>query len=377
MIPDREELLEIFETIEIDTHITGITETIFQGIASMDFMVKNKNEEEDVNLTKLFKTQWFNDWLTISIESILWGFSGIQYGPINDNKFEFIKDIPRYNIRPEQNGIASDQNNNKADILFSSEPFKTWTSLIYPRMFGDQYKLGKYNKIAKWFILKREVTQFWAIFNEIFGHPLRVTKTNIKDNVRRQNAINSMEAMTTAAYAVIDLEDEIEFINASTTGSGYATFKDFIEVADKQMSKALIGGTMVLDEGSSRSQGEVHQQNTNSFIVGYATMIQNIINDELIPKMSKLGIPISKDDKFTYQHIEKLSKKEWAEIISKIGTLYDIPTEDVVNHLGLNVEEKVVQLPTQTDVEELENKSWFNFMNKSKIAEFYKKNLKK
>ena len=374
--PNRQELLEIYETIEIDTHITAVTETIYQGIASMDFVVLNKNNEPQLDLATLFKTNWFKEWLSITVESILWGFSGIQYGPIENDKFTYIKSIPRYNIRPEQNGIATDQNNDNANIFFANEPFKTWTTFIYPRMFGDQYKLGKYNKIAKWFILKREVTQFWAIFNELFGQPFRVTKTNIKDNFRRQNAINTMQTMSTAAFAVIDNDDEIEFVSPST-GAGYATFKDFIDVADKQMSKALIGSTMVLDEGSSRSQGEVHQKNTNAFIVGYADMIQNLINDELIPKMSKLGISIASDDKFTYQHIEKLTKKEWSEIIERIGRIYDVPAEFVTEQTGIPVEEKVGQLPTQTDVEELENKSWFNFVNKNKIVDFYKKNFKK
>ena len=35
--PDRLELLEIYEKIEIDTHITSISETIFNGIGAMDF----------------------------------------------------------------------------------------------------------------------------------------------------------------------------------------------------------------------------------------------------------------------------------------------------------------------------------------------------
>lgn len=356
--PIRTELLEIFETVEIDPHVTSITETIFHGISSIDFIVKDANGDPSEDLIDLFKTTWFEDWLAITIESIFWGFSGIQYGPIEDDKFTKIKSIPRYNIRPEQNGIAKDQNDDKADIFFQKEPYKTWTSLVYPRMFGDQYQLGKYNKIAKWFILKREVTQFWAIFNEIFGHPFRVTKTDIKDAVRRNNAQTAMEAMTTASWAVLDTEDEVEFIT-SGNGTGWATFNKFIEVADKQMSKALVGSTMVVDEGSSRSQGEVHLKNTNAFIIGYSKMVQNFINDELIPKMSKLGIKISIDNKFQYEHIEKLTKKEWAEIFNIIGSQFDIEPEFITEQTGIPVENKVIQLPTRTDDDgELKNMAW-------------------
>ena len=336
----------------------------------MDFSIKDKNNNNNEELVKLFKTNWFLDWLSVTTESIFWGFSGIQYGPIKNDKFSFIKSIPRFNIRPEQKGIASDPNRDKADIFFDDEPYSTWSTFIYPRMFGDQYQLGKFNKIAKWFILKREVTQFWAIYNELFGQPHRVTKTSTKDKIRRENAINAMQVMTTASWSVIDLEDEIEFISPSN-GSGVSTFKDFLDVADKQMSKALIGSTMVVDEGSSRSQSETHLTNTNAFIVGYSKQIQNIINDELIPKMQKLGIKITSDDKFHYEQIEKLSKTQWAEIIQKLSLNFDVKPDTVSELIGIEVEEKVMQIPTQTDVQDLENKSWFNFLNKNKISDFY------
>lgn len=367
--PDRTELLEIYETIEIDTHVSAVIDTIYQGVSSMDFVVKNANNEPDEEKTSLFKTQWFNDWLAIQVEAILWGFSGTQYGEVVDDKFKSVKSIPRYNIRPEQNGIASNQNRTKADLFFDKAPYKNWTTLFYPRMFGDQYQLGKYNKIAKLFILKREVVQFWAIFNELFGHPYRVTKTAIKDKVRRQNAITAMESMTATAWTVVDLEDEIEFISP-TSGTGYSTFQDFAMFADKQISKCLIGSTMVLDEGSSRSQGEVHKQNTSSFIESYSEMIQSLINDELIPKMVALGFPISKDDTFVYESVELISKSEWVEMIVKLSTQYDIDTEFIKEHTGIPVEEKIIELPVAKDGE------LNNSKNSNRLMNFYKKYFK-
>ncbi len=378
--PRREDLHEIFETIEIDTHVSAVTETVFHGIASMDFSVKDVNGEKDEEITRLFKTTWFNDWLAIVVEAIFWGVSGVQYGTIEDDKFTTIKSIPRFNIRPKQRGVVFNQNRDRIDISFEDEPYKTWTSLIFPRMFGDQYQLGKYNKIAKWFILKREVTQFWAIYNELFGHPLRVTKTNIKDAVRRKNAATAMEKMTTASFAIIDLDDEIEFVVPST-GQGYTTFKDFIEIADKQMSKSIIGSTMVLDEGSSRSQGEVHLQNTNAFILGYASFVQNFINDELIPKMSKLGIKISTENRFEYEHIERLTKSQWVDIIDKLSNKFDIPTDVITELTGIAVEEKEVQLPVTTDDKTIENKSLVDLVKgiqlDTAVNNFYKKYIKR
>ncbi|MEK0371176.1 MAG: hypothetical protein QQN55_08500, partial [Nitrosopumilus sp.] len=134
--------------------------------------------------------------------------------------------------------------------------------------------------------------------------------------------------------------------------------------------------TMVVDEGSSRSQSETHLTNTNAFIVGYSKMIQNLINDDLIPKMQKLGFKITSDDKFQYEQIEKLSKPQWSEIIQKLSLNFDIKPDVVSEFIGIEVEEKIQQIPTQTNVQDLENKTWLNFLNKNKVIEFYNKTFK-
>lgn len=370
--PDRTELLELYEQIELDTHVTAVTETIYHGISSMDFSVNDKNGKRDEEATKLFKSGWFSTWLALATESIFWGFTGVQFYSVIDDKFEKLKSIPRYNILPEKNGFVINQGDQKIHKSFLEKPYAAWTTLIYPKLFGDQYQLGKFNKIAKWFILKREVMQFWAVYNELFGIPYRTMKTDINDNIRKKNAINAMQTMTAASYSIIHQSDEIEFKMPSGT-SGHGTFLDFIEMADKQISKGLVGSTMVLEDGSSKSQGEVHERNTNSFIMGYAKMIANYVNDTLIPKMLLLGFKISKDHSFTWESIEKLGTKEWVDILALISKSWDVPEDFVVEMTGIPVEEKVVQLPSVVEDEEDEEKTGVLNNISNSIQKFYNK----
>ena len=53
--PDRTFLYEIYETIEIDTHVTAVVETIYHGIASMDFTVRNQNNESDEEMLSQYQ----------------------------------------------------------------------------------------------------------------------------------------------------------------------------------------------------------------------------------------------------------------------------------------------------------------------------------
>jgi len=344
IIQDRNELLEIYETIEIDTHVSAITETINNNISQREYQIQT-NGVFDQDKTDLFRQTWFDDFLSMVLDTTYWGFTGIQLGDVVDDKFTEITLIPRQNIYPEQNAYKVSQFNNDDIIpLDSNENLATWSMILFPQLTSDQYKLGKYNKISKMFILKRDVIQFWAIYNELFGVPYRVTKTDITDKVRRGNAENAMKEMSLAAFSVIDTNDEIEFISTTgSSGNGFETFNKFIEFCNKEMSKAILGSTMVLEDGSSRSQSEVHLKNTMSFIESRAKWARNVINDELIPRMIKIGFPLSEGDKFEWIEKDPLSQLEKTEIITKLVPHYKISSEIVKEMIGIEVEEREEQ----------------------------------
>ena len=365
----RNELIEIYETMEIDSHISAIVETISNNITQRDFFVLSGDEINEEK-TELFESSWFDDFLSIALDTTNWGYTGIQLGDVVDDKFSSIRSIPRQNIKPETNMLKIDSFSRDGDFSLDDEPYKTWVISLFPQLPGDQYKLGKFNKIAKMFILKREVIQFWGIYNELFGNPYRVMKTNIRDETRRENAQNAMKEMSAAAFSVIDLDDDIEFITSSgSSGMGFQTFQSFIDFANKEMSKSLLGSTMVLDDGSSRSQSEVHLLNTKAFINARAKWIVNVINDELIPRMAKIGFPINEDDKFMWKEEDKMTKLENAELFVKLSTMVDIPIDVIQETFGIDVEEKQIEVAT-TDVEPA------NQSRADKISNFYKKIFK-
>ena len=221
------------------------------------------------------------------------------------------------------------------------------------------------------FILKRDCITFWSIYNELFGNPYRVTKTDITDEARRQNAIDAMENMTSAAFSVVHTNDEVEFIsNTGGSGNGFNTFQNFIDYANKEMSKAILGSTMVVEDGSSRSQADVHDKNTKSFINSRAKWFENVVNNELIPRMYKLGFPIGIDDIFKFKEEQKTSPTEWAEIIQKISPYYETDAENLNKMFGVEFSEKQIK----TGISEVDVK---NEVSENKIMNFYNKIFKR
>ena len=97
----------------------------------------------------------------------------------------------------------------------------------------------------------------WAEFGELFGQPIRIGKTDIHDKERKSSMKNMLENMGRSAYALFHSNDQIELVQAGQTDA-YQVFEAFLRYADEQISKLFIGQTMTSDDGSSRSQAEVH-----------------------------------------------------------------------------------------------------------------------
>ena len=375
--PDREQLLELYEQIDLDCHVSALVETLYAKIYSFGFYICDEQGETLVEQTELFKKKWFSEYLSMALNSFFKGFTGIQFTGIKDGYFLGCKNINRYHILPELKGIRFDNNSRKANILFEDAKIKDWTHFIYPFLPSDEYQLGKYNKLAKMFILKREVTQFWAMYNELFGNPYRVMKTDINDPVRKQNAIDAMSTMTSAGFSVVGMDDELEF-HSGSNGAGVQTFSEFLDVCDKAMSKAVLGSTMVLEDGSSRSQSEVHERNTNSFVFMYSEIISQIINDELLDKMRNLGMDIPEGARFKWDDSEMLSKKDFIEVVSKLKQSgFSVPTEYIVEQTGIPVEEDEIILEDNDQIEEEDEEEVQNSSLTKKIQKLYKFKFRK
>lgn len=335
---DREELLGLYEQIEIDEHVTALVDTVYNNSIANDFQIVNQAGEQDVKAKQLFDRPWFSEFVALCLDATFHGFNGLQFTGVSQGSYSGVKLIPRQHILPFEKGIRFHPNTCAPDLLFEDKTIANWTAFIFPQLPGDQYRLGKFNKIAKLFILKRENMQFWAMFNEIFGIPFRVLKTDLRDKTKMDNAISAMKSMTAAAYSVIHDEDEIIFHNG-VAAANTSTFKDFLAYANKGMSKALVGSTMVLEDGSSRSQGEVHERNTSAFVVSYQRRIAQWINELVIPKMHALGMAISPEHRFKWDNTETLSKSQVVDVIARLTTAgYQVPVDYVTEHTGIPVE---------------------------------------
>lgn len=331
--PNNEELIRLYRELVLDPQVSALIETMLYQVQSNAFKIVS-NGEENEDKTKIFKSKWFSELIKYTCEARYYGFSYVQLDGVQDDKITGISLIPREYVIPQWQ-LLKVRPTDKDGYDINKSPLKKWTLFI-----GDKDDLGLLSKAAPYVIFKREVIQFWAAYNEVFGQPLRVGKTSMQDNARKSNMASMLESMSYSPWAVLDTDDSVEFISASGM-SGEKTYEQNIRLIDEQLSKLFTGQTMVLDNGSSRSQGEVHERNLDAFVNAQMREIAYLVNDKVIPMLVNIGLPLSLEDRFEWVNEENLSMMEKAEMIAKISPYYKLDKEFVETTLGVKISEEV------------------------------------
>lgn len=351
------ELFNLYRNIELDTHITAVTETIYNRVYQTKFEIYNESGEPQPEKTKLFEKSWFANFVRCFFLAEYYPFQLIQFRNIVNGTFEFCDLVDIYNVRPEQKGFSYDMRVEGADLFYDKEPLKTWTLFL-----KSSKELGLFNTIAKLFIMSRENWQFWAVYNELFTTPHYIVKTNFQNADHRNNLINWLTKMKHSSFGVVGIDDEISAI--SNNAGGFASYSNFLDVINKEISKVFLGSTMVLEDGSSRSQSEVHENNTKMFIHSKRIQLQFVINEMVLPKMRALGMNIAETDQFKFNISETISTNEWAEIIAKLAPHFEFDLKQLSEKISLTLDNKEQVASFNNAIKTPEN--FFNLQEKIK-----------
>ena len=137
-----------------------------------------------------------------------------------------------------------------------------------------------------------------------------------------------LQALGEAATAVLPEGTSLN-IQPFTGGDSFQVYKAQIDALDNEISKAIVGGTMVTDNGSSRSQSEVHERNLDEKLAqADSRLVEFTVNDQLFPILEYWGYGISpKTDYFEFDRGSELTLKEHWDIVNAALQHYEIDQE--------------------------------------------------
>lgn len=312
--PNRVRLYDIYTDVGVDMHITGCLGQRKGFATKKGFkIVDSKGKKDDIR-TALFETEWFDEFVSLALDSRYYGHSLIEFGGVIEVEgklqFERVQLVPRRHVIPEYGVIVKDVNDvHQNGIPYREGPIASWCIEV-----GQPYDLGLFLKCAPSALSKKNMLAFWDSFGEIFGMPIRIAKTSSYDDKDRNQIENMLAGMGAAFYGLFPEGTDVE-IKETSRGDAFNVYDKRIDRANSELSKGLLNQTMTIDSGSSLSQSEVHLEVFENVIASDEKLIRNTVNNRLIPFMIKHGFPLEGyrfewDDTVVYspEHIREVER---------------------------------------------------------------------
>ncbi len=290
--PNRQHLYDIYRDVDVDLHLSGCIQQREGFVMARSFKLVNEKDQEDEEAAKYFNTPWFKQLMKHALDANYWGHSLIELGnPITDINGRMTYDgvvlIPRKHVIPEYHRVIIDLGQDwHTGIDYHEAPLSDWYIEV-----GQSDSLGLFLKAATQAIPKKNALAFWDTFAEIFGMPMRIARTNTRDDKERKRMEKMMSDMGTEGWGIFQEGTEIEVVESSK-GDAFNVYDKRIDRANSELSKLIIGQTMTIEDGSSLSQSETHLEVFQNLVEADCDMLRDIINNQLIPRMIKHGFPL-------------------------------------------------------------------------------------
>ncbi len=198
----------------------------------------------------------------------------------------------------------------------------------------NPYGLGLAHYLYWPTFFKRNGIKFWLIFLEKFGMPTAAAKLppgQAQDPIERDKALAALDAIQSDSGIVIPDNVVIELIEAARSGT--ADYETLCQRMDKAISKIILSQTMTTDDGSSRSQAEVHQNVLQSVIKSDADLVCESFNRQVVTWLTEWNFPNANPPRVWRNTEPEEDLMARAERDNKISSLGYEPTEDYITEI--------------------------------------------
>lgn len=167
-----------------------------------------------------------------------------------------------------------------------------------PRIFGTYPTREGLGRALVWYsAFKRWTVRDWIAFAEWAGRGLRVGKYATGRDPKNDGRANdedvealeeALQAMSSTVATVIPDVTDLEVIEASDN----QVHQELVKLCNGEMSKAILGGTLVSDPGDrgARSLGEVHLRAMTQLLAADAECIADTLRRDLFAPLVRLNL---------------------------------------------------------------------------------------
>lgn len=349
--PQRYLLNRIYDRIDQDPHFTSQWESRKMKTLEKGFGIYVNGSEDKDPITDLFESDWFFRLMNYCLDSHKRGFELVTFGDWNGSKFLHSRDKKGFlyppianinydHVMPEK-GILKRNNYDFEGYDLFKPPFSNKSLFV-----GEPYDLGIMLKCAKYILIKDNCLMNWSEFAEVFGHDLRIGKTDAQGDARKR-FIQMLKKLGSGGFGVIDPDDEIMFAGTSRTDA-YRVYKELNEYVDKNVSKVIFGQDVIADM-TGKTRGTAAENVADMYGNRDAKWLKGLINEVIFPKLSSMGVSGLENKFFDWDQDESMTLTEQVDIDLKISQMGKTIDDEYLNEKYGTVFQVVDNEIQQTD----------------------------
>lgn len=156
----------------------------------------------------------------------------------------------------------------------------------------EPFGLGLAHSLYWPVFFKRADIKYWLIFLEKFGMPTAVAKMppgSMTDAAQRSKALAMLRQISTDAGVIMPDNVEVELLEAARSGA--ADYQSLHDAMNAAISKIVVGQTMTTDNGSSKSQAEVHAGVAQKIVEADADLLCSSFNNGPVKWWTEWNFP--------------------------------------------------------------------------------------
>lgn len=331
--PHRVKMQRVLQDTALNGHVEACIKRRKNLSLMKDFCLKPEDGEPDEKATKLLNKKWFRDFLSYCLDANLYGYTLVSLGDMINDEFPNLTIIRRHNISPDRMNVTSYVYSLSGEN-FMDPQYKPWHIWVPTNTETgvSNCGYGLLYKVALYEIFCRNVLGYNGDAAQIFGMPLRVGKTSKTNESERRDLEQSLENMGSAGWVLLDMLDEITLVESKGSGAGIDIYDNLEKRCEAKISKILLGHADALDSTPGKLGATSGEENPAAKALADIQtddcgMLENIVNNELLPRMRAVGIPIPESLMFCFKNDgekeqlrqrEDASNKTTAEIFQTI-----------------------------------------------------------
>lgn len=338
ILDDRAQLIDLYDAcLQQDAHIRSVIETLESQILGDRYMLAKQNEKgkyvKDIEQTHLIQGSQFDTIIKGIVEAKLYGFTLLEIMP-NTNpktgKLAEVNIVERRNVLPEQKVVVKRQGIWYPNWDLGSATYNRNYILINCR------DLGLFSATTPLILAKKFTVANYINFSHTYGQPIIHGKTVSENNGDRKRLAQDIANAAQNKVIVTGLEDEIE-IKTFTMSNSEKIYTSIIEFVNSEVANLILGsesmaGGMQSYVGSTKAHQDIFRER----IEVYRRFIENVMNEEVLPRLVDMGY-IKPGLEFKYSNRIEMNNEDRIKLYGLITDKYEVSADEIEKEFGINV----------------------------------------